>query len=120
MKKRLLTSVFLIMSLVLCFFMSCDKEDDDAIITLRGGDPGVDPLTQTSSLSGGTVFSTNSGGNKPLAGSPFGYEMWTEGGNNNKLIWYGPNERGGAAFRAEWNNPNDFLGRLGYFWGNGG
>jgi endo-1,4-beta-xylanase len=46
--------------------------------------------------------------------------MWTEGGNDNKLIWYGPNQGGGAAFRAEWNNPNDFLGRVGYFWGNGG
>jgi hypothetical protein len=45
--------------------------------------------------------------------------MWTQGGNNNKLIWYGPKQRGGAAFRAEWNNPNDFLGRVGYYWGNG-
>jgi len=46
--------------------------------------------------------------------------MWTQGGNNNKLIWYGANQRGGAAFRAEWNDPNDFLGRVGYYWGNGG
>jgi endo-1,4-beta-xylanase len=66
------------------------------------------------------TFMGNSGGNRPLAGSPYGYEMWSEGGNDNKLIWYGPNQRGGAAFRAEWNNPNDFLGRVGYFWGNGG
>jgi len=66
------------------------------------------------------TYTSNSGGNQPLPGSPYGYEIWTNGGNNNKLIWYGPNERGGAAFRAEWNNPNDFLGRVGYFWGNGG
>ncbi|MDR2923866.1 MAG: glycoside hydrolase family 11 protein [Treponema sp.] len=46
--------------------------------------------------------------------------MWTEGGNNNKLTWYGPNQGGGMAFKAEWNNPNDFLGRIGYYWGNGG
>ena len=65
------------------------------------------------------TYTSNSSGNKPLPGSPYGYEMWTDGGNNNKLIWYGPDDRGGAAFRAEWNNPNDFLGRVGYYWGNG-
>jgi len=70
--------------------------------------------------SGAQTFTANSNGNKALTGSSYGYEMWTEGGNNNKLIWYGPNQGGGAAFRAEWNNPNDFLGRVGYFWGNGG
>jgi len=69
---------------------------------------------------GEITFTKNSGGNQPLPGSPYGYEIWSEGGNNNKLKWYGPKERGGAAFRAEWNNPNDFLGRVGYFWGNGG
>jgi len=66
------------------------------------------------------TFTANSGGNRPLGGSPYGYEMWTQGGNNNKLIWFGPDKRGGAAFRAEWDNPNDFLGRIGFFWGNGG
>jgi endo-1,4-beta-xylanase len=70
--------------------------------------------------SGVQTFTANSGGNKPLSGSSYGYEMWTEGGNNNKLLWYGLNQGGGAAFRAEWNNPNDFLGRIGYYWGNGG
>jgi endo-1,4-beta-xylanase len=69
---------------------------------------------------GAIEYTNNSGGNQQLPGSPYGYEMWTEGGNNNKLIWYGPDVRGGAAFRAEWNEPNDFLGRVGYFWGNGG
>jgi endo-1,4-beta-xylanase len=78
----------------------------------------TDPLNPD--LAGVQTFTTNSGGNKPLTGSPYGYEMWTQGGNNNKLIWYGPNQGGGAAFKAEWNNPNDFLGRIGYFWGNGG
>jgi len=67
------------------------------------------------------TFTANSNGNKPLIGSRYySYEMWTQGGNNNKLIWFGPDHRGGAAFRAEWNNPNDFLGRVGFFWGNGG
>jgi endo-1,4-beta-xylanase len=76
----------------------------------------TNPCTQNTKLSGGTIFTGNSGGNVPLSGSPYGYEMWTEGGNNNRMIWYGANQGGGAAFRAEWNNARDFLGRVGYFW----
>jgi len=81
----------------------------------------VDPCTQTTKLTGGTTFTANTNGNAELSStSPYGYEMWTEGGNNNKLTWYGTSQGGGAAFRAEWNNPNDFLGRIGYYWGDGG
>jgi len=80
----------------------------------------VDPCTQNTKLTGGTTFTSNSGGSKSLTGSPYSYELWTRGGNNNRLIWYGTSQGGGAAFRAEWTNPNDFLGRLGYYWGNGG
>jgi len=65
------------------------------------------------------TYTKNSGGNQRLPESPYGYEMWTEGGNDNKLIWYGPNQKGGAAFRAEWKNPHDFLGRVGYYWNQG-
>ena len=79
----------------------------------------IDPCMQTVRLSrkakGVQTFTSNSGGNVPLAGSPYGYEMWTQGGNNNTLLWFGPNRGGGAAFRTEWNNPNDYLGRVGYF-----
>jgi endo-1,4-beta-xylanase len=77
-------------------------------------------ITTCNDGDGQQTFTSNTGGNQPLSGSPYGIEMWTQGGNNNKMIWYGPDERGGAAFRAEWNNPNDFLGRIGYYWGNGG
>jgi len=80
----------------------------------------VDPCTQNTKLTGGTIFTANSGGSKPLSGSPYAYELWTQGGNNNRLTWYGTNQGGGAAFRAEWTNPSDFLGRVGYYWGNGG
>lgn len=79
-------------------------------------EPEMYPCTQDTQLTGGTEYTSNSGGNRPLPGSPYGYEMWSAGGNNNKLKWYGPEQGGGAAFRAEWNNPNDFLGRVGYFW----
>jgi len=83
----------------------------------------VDPCTHTAKLSataaGAQEFTGNSNGNKSLAGTDYGYEMWTEGGNNNKLIWFGPDQGGGAAFRTEWNNPNDYLGRVGYFMNQG-
>jgi hypothetical protein len=87
----------------------------------------IDPCNETTKLnasaSGTQTFTSNSNGNQKLGGDgdlAFGYEMWTEGGNNNKLIWYGPDQGGGYAFRAEWNNPTDFLGRLGYFWSKTG
>jgi endo-1,4-beta-xylanase len=80
----------------------------------------VEQNSQITDLPGAVAFTANSGGNKPLANSPYGYEMWTQGGNNNKLVWFGHDQRGGAAFRAEWNDPDDYLGRVGYYWGKGG
>ena len=98
MKNKLKLFGIVILSIFALFVITaCEKDDSDEY-----------------------TYTSNSGGNQPLPGSPYGYEMWTNGGNNNKLTWYGPKERGGAAFRAEWNNPNDFLGRVGYYWGNGG
>jgi len=66
-----------------------------------------------------SVQTYTNNGSVSLPSSPYHYEMWTAGGSGNKLLWYGPNQGGGAAFRAEWNNPNDFLGRIGYYWGSG-
>ncbi|MDR2972939.1 MAG: glycoside hydrolase family 11 protein [Bacteroidales bacterium] len=62
------------------------------------------------------IFTRNSAGPRPLPGSHYLYEMWSAAGNDNRLIWYGPNKGGGAAFRAEWNNANTFLGRVGLQW----
>jgi len=64
-------------------------------------------------------YSGNSGGSKPLAGTPYSYEIWSQSGSDNKLTWYGPYQRGGAAFKAEWRNANTFLGRVGLFWNKG-
>ncbi|MDR2717412.1 MAG: glycoside hydrolase family 11 protein [Treponema sp.] len=80
----------------------------------------AEPHIEKMKLHGGNTFSGNSNGNRPLHDTPYGYEIWSAGGSNNRLIWYGPEYGGGAAFRAEWTNPNDFLGRIGYYWGNGG
>ena len=95
--------------LALSFFAAC------AAPKLQNGQK-INACAQNTQLTGGNIFSANSGGNVFLSGSPYGYEMWTEGGNNNELIWYGANQGGGAAFKAEWNNAKDFLGRVGYFW----
>jgi len=65
------------------------------------------------------TFSGNSHGSRPLSGTPYSYEIWSQSGNDNKLSWYGPDKRGGAAFRAEWNNANTFLGRVGLYWNQG-
>ena len=86
------------------------------IISLSIFAQGIDPCTQNTPLTGGTAFTVNSNGSKPFSNSPFSYEIWTQGGSNNRLTWYGTNQGGGAAFKAEWNNPNDYLGRVGYYW----
>ena len=96
-----------------CLFVACTTSKPQE-------EQKADTSSQNTKSNQQVAFTANSNGNRPLGGSPYGYEMWTQGGNNNKLIWFGPDQRGGAAFRAEWNEPNDFLGRVGFFWGNGG
>jgi hypothetical protein len=88
---------------------------------------GQDPCSQTTKLSttasgvqtwNGTKGATTVGGSGDDA---YGVEAWTEaGGNATKLTWFGPNQGGGYAFRAEWTNSTDYLGRFGYFWGSNG
>ena len=109
--------IYIVPILVCCLFAACKPNEEP---TTEPPPQGKNPCTETEKLSGGMTYTNNSNGNQPLPGSPYGYEMWTEGGNNNKLIWYGPNQGGGAAFRTEWNNPSIYLGRVGLYWGNGG
>jgi len=87
----------------------------------------TDPCSQSTQLSAtaqgaqswnGTKSATTVGGSGDDA---YGVEAWTEaGGTATKLTWYGPNQGGGHAFRAEWTNSTDYLGRFGYFWGGNG
>jgi endo-1,4-beta-xylanase len=84
----------------------------------------IDPCTQNTKLSNGTLLpmdpiKTNEGrGN--LSGSPYYYEIWVNdvGAQGAKLTWYGTNQGGGAAFKAEWNKPDNYIGRVGYRWGD--
>ena len=79
-----------------------------------------DPCTQNTQLTGGTLIQVNQPrGNIP--GTPYHYEIWVNqsGAQGANLRYYG-NQGGGAAFRAEWANSGNYLGRVGYYWGNGG
>ena len=82
-----------------------------------------DPCSQTTKLTGGTTYNGTKGATV-LYGSgddAIGVEAWTEaGGSATKLTWYGQNQGGGSAFRAEWTNSTDYLGRVGYQWGTNG
>jgi hypothetical protein len=88
---------------------------------------GQDPCSQTDQLNASAQGVQSWNGTKnatPVGGTgddAYGVEAWTEaGGDATKLTWYGPNQGGGYAFRAEWTNSTDYLGRFGYFWGNNG
>ena len=102
--------LLLVLVLAFCLLEACTSSKQKK---------GQNMKSSSEKLTGVMTFSGNSQGNRPLPGSPYGYEIWSAGGINNQLIWYGPDQGGGAAFRAEWNNPNDFLGRVGYFWNQG-
>ena len=84
--------------------------------------PWVDPATQTTQLTGGTVLLSYTGGNEALPGSPYEYGTFDysfgTAASPNKFIWYGANQGGGGAFKAEW--ADYFLARLGFGWDKGG
>jgi len=76
------------------------------------------PLSATAT---GVQTWTGKKGATTLGGSgddAYGVETWTEaGGDATKFTWFGPNQGGGFAYKAEWTNSTDYLGRFGYFWG---
>ena len=81
-----------------------------------------EPCTQNTKLTGGTELKMNR--NKAmdaLEGTPYHYEMWVDegGAHGIKFKWYGTGQGGGAAFSTSWEKPDCYLGRIGYFWGNG-
>ena len=111
MKNYLVSGKFVLLAVLFFCLLAAACTTSEAKVT---GTPSQSEETEP-----WEIYSGNSQGNKPLYGSPYGYEIWAAGGSNNRLIWYGPYERGGAAFKAEWSYPNDFLGRVGLFWNQG-
>jgi len=92
-----------------------------AAYTISGPAVWVDPCKQTTQLTGGQTLLTYTAGNASLSGSPYGYETWDfaqGGGSTNQFKWYGKDQGGGGAYKADWTAY--FLARLGYYWGNGG
>ncbi len=82
----------------------------------------IDPCMQNDKLTGNVNLSMRgSQGKGNLEGTPYHYEVWVDrgGAQGATLSWYGANQGGGAAYKASWTNPDCYLGRIGYFWGNG-
>ena len=120
MKMNSIIKGLIILLLAFCLAGACaivPNKTEDRCSMEENKDPDTG---EEITLTAVAEYTSNSGGPKPLPDSPYSYEMWTQGGNNNKLIWYGPEQGGGAAFRTEWNNPSIYLGRVGLLWGNGG
>jgi len=84
----------------------------------------VDVCSQTTQLTGGTEINLNQDSQQmgAISGTPYHFEIWVDQGRAQgaKLNLYGAGKGGGGAFRADWDNNNDYLGRVGYYWGNGG
>ena len=61
---------------------------------------------------GGTQVNRNQTGS--INGTPWGYELWADGGSNS-MTYYS-----NGTFSAKWSNSNDFLARVGYRYGDNG
>ncbi len=73
----------------------------------------VDPCTVTPNVGQGQKISLS--GNQVTGNSQgYSYEVWRNGGGSGSITLYNQ----AAAFRADWNNAGDFLGRVGKSWGN--
>jgi hypothetical protein len=76
--------------------------------TTDGGTPAMDCTTIPAMPTGGTSHSGNSqGGTGNLA-----WQIWSNQGSGTLTTFSTP------AFSAAWNNSGDYLGRLGFEWGN--
>ncbi|MCL2759430.1 MAG: glycoside hydrolase family 11 protein [Treponema sp.] len=112
--KKYLFGISIMLLLVCFFFTTCNTTGRQTEAER------VSELTAAVKAAGGDVFSGDSKGNQQLPETPYGYEIWSNGAStNNRLFWYGPYEKGGAAFRAEWRYSGNFLGRVGYYWNEG-
>ncbi len=84
------------------------------------------PCEQTTPLTNGTSVLLGTGSQRTgnITGTPFHYEMWLDSRNSGSrdvsFEYYGKDQGGGAAFKATWAEPNNYLARVGYYWNNGG
>ena len=79
-----------------------------AVSTSTSADPDCNATMPTS---GGSVHTSSSqGGTNPLA-----WQVWSNGGTPGTVTTYST-----PAFSTTWNNSSNYLGRLGFEWGNSG
>lgn len=123
MTKKIIFVFFTILIMMVLSSLTCNDDDIN--------NKWIDPCTQTTQLIDGIELLDYTGGtdgnfgNVYLPDSPYGYETFdyrdypehplNYGINTNRFIWYGANQGGGGAFRAEWTSY--FLARLGFYWG---
>ena len=74
-----------------------------------------DPCSVTPSVGSGQKVDFG-GGNQKIGTtqSGYSYELWRNGGGSGSITLYNQE----AAFKAEWNNAGDYLGRVGKSWSN--
>ena len=73
--------------------------------------PDIDCTNLPAMPTGGTSHASSSqGGSNPLA-----WQVWSNGGSSGTVTIFST-----PAFSATWNNSSNYLGRLGYEWGNSG
>jgi len=88
-------------------------------------DPCLETAKLNASASGAKTWNGTIGAEAGKVGGSgddtYGVEAWTEaGGSATSLTWFGPNQGGGYAFKANWSASEDYLGRFGYYWGTNG
>ncbi|MCQ2188991.1 MAG: glycoside hydrolase family 11 protein [Paludibacteraceae bacterium] len=71
----------------------------------------VDPCEMGTVWSGGKLITTD---DRQDLDNGFNYELW-KNGKGGKMTVYGGDAD--CAFKAEWNNSNDYVARCGLFWG---
>ncbi|MEE3484456.1 MAG: sialate O-acetylesterase [Bacteroidales bacterium] len=74
----------------------------------------IDPCQMNTSMSSGQ---TATNGRRPI-GNGFDLEMWAQSQQGSTSMQYTTKE-GQFQFKANWNNPDDLLCRIGLFWDNG-
>jgi hypothetical protein len=73
-----------------------------------GDDAGDPPCPTVTPLTGGTQY-CGSSGNGNVGSSGYSYNLWSDGKGTGCMTVYGVN----AAFKADWTNVGDWIGRVG-------
>ena len=93
---------------------STGDEEETSSQTEGGQSSSIDPCKMNTSMSSGKSASN---GRYPI-GNGFDCEMWAQSSQGSASMQYATQE-GQFQFKANWNNPDDLLCRIGLYWDNG-